>query len=136
MTDSSKPAPKKRTSKAKSKAVVVDGGPPEIAAFAEATGEDIGMPLPEGWEAFPKSPGNGQTHVPVKGGWTYTWDGTANAWRCYARGYQGPPGVQGPVGEQGPRGDVASVVECATPPTIATRGVFYLTSANTLLIGI
>ena len=135
MTDSSKPAPKKRTSKAKSK-VVVEGGPPEIAAMAEATADDIGMPLPPGWEAFPSDPRNGDTHTPVQGGWTYTWNGTDKAWQCFERGYKGPPGDKGPVGDPGPRGDVASVVECATPPTNATRGVFYLTNANTLLIGI
>lgn len=135
MTDS-KPAPKKTTPKAKSQKPVVEGGPPEIAAFAEATADDIGMPLPPGWEPFPDSPHTGMTHTPVQGGWTYTYDGTDSAWRCYERGYKGPPGDKGPVGDPGPRGDVASVVECATPPTNATRGVFYLTSANSLIIGI
>ena len=88
------------------------------------------------YQPFPDEPNNGEQHTPIDGGWTYTYDGNAKAWFCYERGFRGPEGPAGPEGPRGPAGDVAAVVEVPTPPDVATRGVFYLTANNQLLIGI
>lgn len=142
MTDSSKPARKTKARASKASTKKVDSVPADDTATQEAfklpqdPAGDVYLPQGYDYSEFPESPLPGEQHTPYPGAWTYTWDSEKRAWMCYERGYKGPQGDQGIQGQIGPRGDVASVVECATPPTNATRGVFYLTSTNVLLIGI
>nr|BAR35284.1 hypothetical protein [uncultured Mediterranean phage uvMED] len=147
MTDSNKPAPKKRGRPKKTEEQPIAVVPADQPAEEQrAEGDHDGFPdnaKPEWanpksayYNPFPENPLNGEQHTPVAGGFVYTYDGTAGAWMAYERGYRGPEGPQGPEGFRGPRGDVAACVECPTPPTTATRGIFYLTNSNVLLIGI
>lgn len=145
MTDSSKPTPKRRR-RPKKEAEATSVPQVDAPAQARAEGDHDGFPdnaKPEwanpqsaNYNPFPENPSNGLQHQPIEGGWIYTYDGTARAWFCYERGYRGPDGPIGPMGPVGPRGDVAACVECVTPPSTASRGVFYLTQSNVLLIGI
>ena len=142
MTESSKPAKKAKASTSKASSKSAQPLPdPNASTEAYSLMEqdhsgDVDVPNGYDYTPAPIAPQPNEQWTPYPGAWTYVWDAETKSWMCYERGYKGPVGDQGPEGIRGERGDVASVVECATPPTNATRGVFYLTNGNCLLIGI
>jgi len=114
---------------------------------------------------FPANPTDNDVFM-HPGGWQYQYDAASESWGLVgSRGVEGPPGPQGPVGNQGPVGEqgppgdkgetgnkgatgnrgeqgpdgyggVMAAFEVTSLPTTPTRGSIYLTSNNTIAIGI
>ena len=114
---------------------------------------------------FPANPTDNDTFVHPYG-WTYQYDAESESWGLVgSRGIEGPPGPQGPVGDKGATGDqgpvgdkgvtgnkgptgdrgekgpdgyggVMAAFEVSSLPNTPTRGSIYLTSNNTIAIGI
>lgn len=111
---------------------------------------------------FPANPGDNDVFE-HPGGWQYQYDAETTSWALVgSRGVEGPPGPQGPVGSNGPQGPegnqgpvgergqqgvrgekgpdgyggVMAALEVTNLPSTPTRGSIYLTSNNTIAVGI
>ena len=113
---------------------------------------------------FPANPADNDTFVQPYG-WTNQYDAESEHIKIVgSRGIEGPPGPQGPVGDKGATGDqtvgdkgatgdqlttgdrgekgpdgyggVMAAFEVTSLPNTPTRGSIYLTSNNTIAIGI